>query len=195
MYSKYGKRVLDVSFVLLFLPIFFPLLVGASLAVLLFMGRPVFFVQERPGLRGKIFKLIKLRTMHEGLGSDSDRLTGLGKLLRATSLDELPGLWNVLRGDMSLVGPRPLLVQYLERYTSDQMRRHDVRPGVIGWAAVNGRNANPWEEKFRMDLEYVDKLSFGFDVLIVWKAIGTVLFRKGISAPGCATVEEFMGPS
>ena len=155
------------------------------------MGRPVFFVQERPGLNGKPFKLVKFRTMREGTESDGERLTRLGKLLRATSLDELPELWNVLRGEMSLVGPRPLLMRYLPRYTPEQARRHEMRPGITGWAQVNGRNALSWEQKFVYDVWYVDHQSFWLDMKILWLTIWQVIARRGINAEGEATMGEF----
>ena len=155
------------------------------------MGRPVFFVQERPGLNGKPFRLIKFRTMREGTGGDAERLTQLGKILRATSLDELPELWNVLRGEMSLVGPRPLLMRYLPRYTTEQARRHEVRPGITGWAQVNGRNALNWEQKFEYDVWYVDHQSFWLDMKILWLTVWQVVARRGINAEGEATMGEF----
>ena len=157
------------------------------------MSRPVFFVQERAGLGGRPFKLIKLRTMRDGTGSDAERLTRLGKWLRATSLDELPELWNVLRGDMSLVGPRPLLMRYLPRYSQEQARRHEVLPGLTGWAQVNGRNALNWERKFEYDVWYVDNQSVWIDIKILWLTAWRVLTRQGISADGEATMSEFMG--
>jgi lipopolysaccharide/colanic/teichoic acid biosynthesis glycosyltransferase len=164
-----------------------------ALAVRLGLGRPVFFMQERPGLRGCPFTLIKFRTMREGGGADAERLTRVGRVLRATSLDELPELLNVLKGDMSLVGPRPLLMRYLPRYTAEQARRHEVRPGITGWAQVNGRNAISWKQKFEYDVWYVDHQSVWLDVRILWKTVWHVLSRKGISAKGEATVEEFLG--
>ena len=154
---------------------------------------------QRPGLGGRPFVLLKLRTMREPrpgeprLASDGARLTRLGWLLRATSVDELPSLWNVLRGDMSLVGPRPLLMQYLDRYTPEQARRHEVKPGLTGWAQIHGRNALTWEEKFRLDVHYVDHVSAALDLRILAKTIGRVLFPEGISAAGHATMPEFMG--
>src|SRR3989338_4388279 len=147
-YRRLGKRILDVSTVTLCSPIWVTLLGVSSLTVLISMGRPVFFRQQRPGVKGKIFTLLKLRTMSLGLGNDAQRLTRMGRLLRATSLDELPSLLNVLSGDMSLVGPRPLLVQYIGRYTSEQIKRHDVRPGLTGLAQIKGRNLLSWNEKF-----------------------------------------------
>jgi lipopolysaccharide/colanic/teichoic acid biosynthesis glycosyltransferase len=163
------------------------------------LGSPVLFIQERPGLHGKPFKIFKLRTMsdkRDGKGEplpDADRLTGLGRFLRAFSLDELPELFNVLRGDMSLVGPRPLLMEYLGAYTPEQARRHEVLPGVTGWAQVNGRNALSWEEKFRLDVWYVDHRTFWLDLKILWLTVKAVVTRKGISQEGRATMDKFGG--
>jgi lipopolysaccharide/colanic/teichoic acid biosynthesis glycosyltransferase len=163
------------------------------------MGRPVLFRHERPGINGEPFLFVKFRTMtaeadREGrLLPDEARLTELGKWLRSTSLDELPELWNVLRGDMSLVGPRPLLMKYLPLYSSEQARRHDVRPGLTGWAQVNGRNEAPWQEKLAMDTWYVDNLSFRLDLKVLWMTLVTVLARTGISQEGTATAAEFTG--
>ena len=163
------------------------------------LGRPVFFHQVRPGLNGKPFEMIKFRTMTDERGTDgqllpdSVRLTSFGRFLRATSLDELPELWNVLKGDMSLVGPRPLLMEYLPLYSKEQARRHEVRPGVTGWAQVNGRNAISWEEKFEFDVWYVDHQSLWLDVKILWLTVKKVLVRDGISAAGEATMSKFTG--
>ena len=163
------------------------------------LGHPVIFRQRRPGLGGKVFEACKFRTMTEArdaagmLLSDEVRLTPFGRWLRATSLDELPTLWNVLCGDMSLVGPRPLLVQYLPLYSPEQLRRHEVRPGVTGWAQVNGRNALNWEEKFRLDVWYVDHWSFWLDINILLLTVWKVLSREGVSQPGQATTEYFTG--
>jgi len=176
-----------------------PLLGLVALLIRLKLGRPVLFRQDRPGYQGKPFTLYKFRTMkvsrnEEGnLLPDSERLTSLGRLLRSFSLDELPELINVLRGEMSLVGPRPLLMQYLERYTPEQARRHDVLPGMTGWAQVNGRNLLTWEDKFRFDVWYVDNWSVWLDVKILLLTLLGVLWREGISQPGHATAEEFMG--
>lgn len=177
-----------------------PMLVIAA-AVHLTMGRPVLFRQVRPGLHGRPFCLYKFRTMtddRDGSGkllADEQRLTRVGRWLRASSLDELPELWNVLKGDMSLVGPRPLLMEYLDRYTPEQARRHEVKPGITGWAQVNGRNALSWEEKFRLDVWYVDNWSLWLDLKILFMTFVRVLRRDGISAEGCATMPEFMGPA
>jgi lipopolysaccharide/colanic/teichoic acid biosynthesis glycosyltransferase len=163
------------------------------------LGSPVFFRQKRPGLDGKPFELLKFRTMadrRDAAGKelpDSDRLTGIGRWLRATSLDELPELWNVIRGDMSLVGPRPLLMEYLPLYSPEQSRRHDVRPGITGWAQINGRNAISWEEKFKLDVWYVDNQSFWLDLKILFFTVFRVFQRSGISAEGEATMPKFTG--
>jgi sugar transferase EpsL len=163
------------------------------------LGSPVLFIQERPGLHGKPFKIFKLRTMSDKRDvkgeplPDADRLTGLGRFLRAFSLDELPELFNVLRGNMSLVGPRPLLMEYLGAYTPEQARRHEVLPGVTGWAQVNGRNALSWEEKFRLDVWYVDHRTFWLDLKILWLTVKAVVTRKGISQEGRATMDKFRG--
>ncbi|BAO79982.1 sugar transferase involved in lipopolysaccharide synthesis [Serpentinimonas raichei] len=163
------------------------------------LGSPVFFRQVRPGLRGQPFQMVKFRTMTDARGPDGQllpdtvRLTPFGRWLRATSLDELPELWNVLKGDMSLVGPRPLLMEYLPLYTPEQARRHEVRPGITGWAQVNGRNAIGWEDKFKLDLWYVDHRSLWLDIKILWLTVKKVLLRDGISAQGEATMPKFKG--
>ena len=162
------------------------------------MGRPVLFRQPRPGLRGEVFTLLKFRSMlsedtGRGLVTDEQRLTKLGRTLRATSLDELPTLWNVLRGEMSFVGPRPLLVEYLPLYSAEQARRHEVRPGITGLAQVSGRNSLSWEDKFRLDVRYVDNLSLGLDARILLSTLRTVLSRAGVSADGQATMSRFEG--
>lgn len=157
------------------------------------MGAPVLFRQQRPGLRGELFTIHKFRTMREGPGNDAERLTRLGRLLRSTSLDELPELWDVLRGAMSLVGPRPLLPQYLERYDAQQARRHELRPGLTGFAQVEGRNATTWEERLALDVRYVNERSLLLDVRILWRTVWLVLRREGISADGHATMPEFQG--
>ncbi|WP_024813016.1 sugar transferase [Acidovorax sp. JHL-3] len=163
------------------------------------LGSPVFFRQTRPGLHGRPFEMVKFRTMTDARGddgnllSDAERLTAFGRFLRATSLDELPELWNVLRGDMSLVGPRPLLMEYLPLYSPEQARRHEVRPGITGWAQVNGRNALSWDDKFKLDVWYVDHRSLWLDVKILWLTVKKVLVREGISAAGEATMSKFTG--
>jgi lipopolysaccharide/colanic/teichoic acid biosynthesis glycosyltransferase len=163
-------------------------------AVAAVMGRPVLFRQERPGLGGEVFTLYKFRTMRSGPGDDADRLTPLGRTLRATSLDELPELWNVLRGDMSLVGPRPLLVEYLDRYSPRQARRHEVRPGLTGLAQVSGRNALSWDERLELDVRYVETWTLGGDLRILARTALSVLRRDGISAEDHATMPHFPGP-
>lgn len=193
------KRAFDLSFSTLLIIASSPLLAAIALAARISLGRPILFRQQRPGLHGKPFTLLKFRTMTDArdaegrLLPDARRLTSFGRFLRATSLDELPELFNVLRGEMSLVGPRPLLVQYLDRYTSEQMRRHEVLPGITGWAQVNGRNALTWEEKFALDVWYVDNWSLWLDIKILAMTLVNVLRREGINHPGCATMEEFQG--
>lgn len=193
------KRVLDIILTLLGLLLFLPVMAVVALILYLKQGRPILFRQPRPGLGGKIFTLYKFRTMRNAADRrgrplpDSQRLTRLGKFLRASSLDELPELFNVLRGEMSLVGPRPLLVEYLDRYSPEQARRHEVLPGITGWAQINGRNALTWEEKFVLDVWYVDHWSFWLDVKIIFLTFWKVIRRDGINAPGHATMEEFRG--
>ncbi len=188
-----AKRLLDLALVLPGLALLAPLLLAVALAVRVKLGPGVLFCQERPGLHGRPFRILKFRTMLPGPGPDAERLTPFGRFLRSTSLDELPELFNVLKGEMSLVGPRPLLMQYLPRYTREQARRHEVLPGITGWAQVNGRNALTWEQKFALDVWYVDNRSLGLDLLILWRTLRAVLLRQGISAPGQATMAEFMG--
>ncbi len=189
-----AKRVLDVCVAGAVLLAASPVLGAAALAVRLTMGSPVLFRQVRPGLGAQPFTVLKLRTMRIEPGlDDAARITPLGRFLRRTSIDEIPQLWNVLRGDMSLVGPRPLLMQYIELYTPEQARRHEARPGITGWAQVNGRNAVGWEERFRMDVWYVDHRSFLLDVRILLLTLKSVLVREGISQEGQATVERFRG--
>jgi len=193
------KRVFDVIASALLLIVLSPVLLVIALAVRINMGSPVLFKQVRAGLHGCPFTILKFRTMLDAFdhnGSplpDEDRLIPLGRFLRSTSLDELPELVNVLRGDMSLVGPRPLLVEYLDRYTPEQARRHEVKPGITGWAQVNGRNALSWEEKFKLDVWYVDNWSLWLDLKILWLTLVAVLTRKGINAEGHATMPEFTG--
>lgn len=199
MYRKWGKRLFDFVFSLLGLLLLAPVLALIAVGVRIKLGAPVLFRQQRPGLHAQLFTIYKFRTMtnakdQEGnLLPDAERLTSFGRFLRSTSLDELPELWNVLRGDMSLVGPRPLLTQYLDRYTPEQARRHEVCPGITGWAQVNGRNALTWEQKFALDVWYVDHLSFWLDLKIIVLTIWKILKREGISQPGQATAEEFQG--
>lgn len=192
------KRAGDVLFAATLLVALAPLFVLAALLVRIRMGKPVFFRQLRPGLDGALFEVIKFRTMRvqepgNQLQPDGQRLTSLGRFLRATSVDELPGLWNVLRGDMSLVGPRPLLAEYLPRYSPRQARRHGMKPGLTGWAQVNGRNATTWEDRFEMDLWYIDHWSFGLDLKILWLTIWNVLRREGIAHGGHPTMPKFNG--
>lgn len=193
------KRLFDILFSLSVLLALSPVLVGVAGVILVTMGRPVFFRQRRPGLNGEIFEMIKFRTMTDARDAsgnplpDGARITAVGRFLRRTSLDEFPEFLNVLRGEMSVVGPRPLLVRYLPRYSAEQLRRHLVKPGVTGWAQVNGRNALSWGEKFRLDVWYVDNRSFALDLRIVAMTALRVLRRDGISAAGEATMPEFMG--
>lgn len=193
------KRFIDVVLSMAVLPVFLPVMVVTAILVRWHFGSPVFFRQRRPGLNGEPFYLLKFRTMldNHGAGDDSrtdaERLTRFGRLLRATSLDELPELWNVLRGEMSLIGPRPLLMEYLPLYTSTQQRRHEVRPGVTGWAQVNGRNSLSWDERLALDVWYVDNQSFWLDTKIVILTIWKVLKRDGITAAGEATMPKFAG--
>lgn len=193
------KRALDVVLSLVGLVALSPVLLCTALAVAVKLGRPVLFRQRRPGLNGKPFYMLKFRTMTDGrdkkgnLLPDEVRLTAFGKLLRSTSLDELPELLNVLKGDMSLVGPRPLLMEYLPLYSPEQARRHQVRPGITGWAQVNGRNALSWEDKFALDVWYVDNWSIELDLRILAKTVGAVFKRHGISSGGHATMPPFEG--
>lgn len=187
------KRAMDLLLVLLTAPVWLPLLALTAGVVRIGMGRPVFFRQVRPGWRGRPFTLIKFRTMREGPGTDAERLTSAGRRLRRTSIDELPELLNVLRGEMSLVGPRPLLMEYLPRYTPEQARRHDVRPGITGWAQVHGRNALSWEEKFRLDVWYVDHRCPLLDLKILALTLWQVVRGRGVCAEGHATMPEFEG--
>lgn len=194
------KRLFDVLISLTALLIASPLLIAVALLVRLQLGSPVIFKQLRPGLHGRLFTIYKFRTMlsqpHDDGGNslpDEKRLTRFGLWLRATSLDELPELWNVLKGDMSLVGPRPLMVKYLDRYTPEQNRRHEVRPGITGWAQVNGRNNMTWQQKFEYDVWYVDHRSLRLDLKILVLTVWNVVCRRGIAKEGHATVDEFMG--
>lgn len=186
------KRAIDVAGALAGLVVLSPIMAAAAVVVMFTMGRPVIFRQRRTGKGGVPFTLYKFRTMSAGDHlPDATRLTAAGAALRSLSIDELPQLWNVLRGDMSLVGPRPLLPEYLPRYTSTELRRFEVMPGVTGWAQVHGRNALPWEEKFRLDVWYVDHKSNALDVVILLKTIGQVFTRRGINQPGMATAAVF----
>lgn len=193
------KRLFDVTASLLAMLILSPLIAILAWKIRKNLGSPVLFRQERPGLDGKPFEMIKFRTMRDAIGSDgrvlpdAKRMTIFGSKLRQSSLDELPELWNVFKGDMSLVGPRPLLMQYLPLYSSEQSRRHEVRPGITGWAQVNGRNAISWEDKFKLDVWYVDNGTFWLDVRIILLTIKKVLIKEGISADGEATMPPFQG--
>jgi len=197
--KKIIKRIIDIvgsSAGMVFLS---PVFVVIAVLIRLKMGSPVLFCQTRPGLNGKPFTLYKFRTMKDeydvngNLLPDEKRLTPIGQFLRSTSLDELPELWNVLKGEMSLVGPRPLLMEYLELYTPEQARRHEVKPGITGWAQINGRNALNWEDKFKLDVWYVDHWGIGLDFKILWLTLVKVVKREGISADGHATMPEFKG--
>lgn len=195
------KRVFDLALTIPGAALISPILLITALLVRLIHGSPVVFSQVRPGYQGKPFTMYKFRSMNEArdnsgaLLPDGQRLTPLGKFLRSSSLDELPELFNVLKGEMSLIGPRPLLMQYLDRYTTEQTKRHNVLPGITGWAQVNGRNNVSWEAKFGLDVWYVDHWSIGLDISILLKTFGKVLGREGISQPGNATAKEFIGKS
>ena len=198
MYSLFFKRLIDVTAAVLVLIFFSPLFIGVYLLLMLSQNS-AFFTQDRPGKNGKIFKLVKFKTMSDkrdaqgNLLPDAERLTKVGKWVRSTSLDELPQLINVLKGDMSLIGPRPLLIKYLPLYSETQKRRHEVKPGITGWAQVNGRNAISWNKKFEYDVWYVDHLSFLLDCKIVWRTIKKVIIREGISSDTSVTMESFKG--
>ncbi|MEM7519719.1 MAG: sugar transferase [Pseudomonadota bacterium] len=196
------KRAVDIIGALLGLVLLSPALIFLALLIARRMGRPVLFRQVRPGLRGKPFEMIKFRTMRDAVDAvdaagrplaDQARLTPFGQRLRASSLDELPELWNVLKGEMSLVGPRPLLMEYLTLYSPEEARRHDVRPGITGWAQINGRNAISWEEKFALDVWYVDNRNLRLDFIIIWRTLRRVIKREDISAAGEATMPKFRG--
>ncbi len=193
------KRMLDIVVALVVFIVLLPLFLLIGVLVRFLLGAPVLYRQERPGLNGRSFAMIKFRTMTNACDSsgnllpDAERLTNFGRLLRATSLDELPEFWNVLIGEMSVVGPRPLLMEYLSLYTADQMRRHEIRPGVTGWAQINGRNALTWEEKFAYDIWYLENQSFWLDLQIILKTAAKVFLRSGISADGDVTMPRFKG--
>ena len=199
MYKFFIKRIFEFTIALLALLILLPIFLTISILVSLKMGTPIFFIQSRPGLNGKTFKMYKFRTMtnkcdkNGKLLEDKDRLSNFGSFLRSTSLDELPTLWNVLCGNMSLVGPRPLLIEYLPLYSKNQARRHDVRPGITGWAQVNGRNAISWNEKFELDTWYVENQSFALDMKIILLTLKKVIKRDGISHNNHVTMEKFKG--
>lgn len=193
------KRLLDIAVAVAALILTLPLLLLLALAVRIYLGSPVLFRQQRPGLHGWPFMMIKFRTMKDAVDArghplpDQQRLTPLGRFLRATSLDELPEFWNVLKGDMSLVGPRPLLIEYLPLYSPEQTRRHEVRPGITGWAQVNGRNALSWEDRLAMDVWYVDHRSLALDLKILWLTVAAVFSARGVSHAGHATMPKFTG--
>lgn len=195
------KRIIDIIASAVGLILLSPVIAFVAWKISKKLGSPVLFRQVRPGLNGKPFTMVKFRTMRDAVDKngnplpDSERMTPFGNFLRSTSLDELPELWNVLKGDMSLVGPRPLLMEYLPLYSKEQARRHEVRPGVTGWAQINGRNAISWEEKFKLDVWYVDKQSFWLDVKILFLTVKKVFVRDGISAEGEATMSKFTGSS
>ncbi len=199
MYSQARKRILDLIITIPALVLVSAVLTPLAVLVRAKLGSPILFRQQRPGLHGKPFIVYKFRTMTDAqdgdgyLLADAERLTAFGRFLRSTSLDELPELFNVLKGDMSLVGPRPLLMQYLDRYTPEQARRHEVQPGLTGWAQVNGRNALTWEQKFALDVWYVDHISLCLDLKIIALTVWKIVKREGISQPGQATMEEFVG--
>lgn len=199
IYEKYTKRAQDLFLSLIALLVLSPIILIIAILVKLKLGGPVLFIQRRPGINKKIFSMYKFRTMTDerdangDLLSDSIRLTSFGKFLRSTSLDELPELWNIVRGDMAIVGPRPLLVEYLDLYDEYQNRRHEVRPGLTGYAQVNGRNAISWEEKFKLDVQYVDRISVSFDWKIIVLTVKKVFIREGIQSENSATMEYFQG--
>jgi sugar transferase EpsL len=191
------KRAFDILFTLIIILLFLGVFILVALLVGRKLGSPILFKQSRPGLNGKVFNMLKFRTMTNEsndaglLFADEVRLTKFGRFLRASSLDELPGLWSVLKGDMSLVGPRPLLVEYLPFYSENQLRRHEVRPGITGWAQVNGRNSIDWDEKFLLDVWYVDNQSFWLDIKILWMTVKSVILRDGISPINAETMPRF----
>lgn len=193
------KRLFDVIISIIVLFFLLPVLYIVNRKILKHLGSPVLFKQKRPGLNGKVFEMLKFRSMKDAIDKDgnqlpdSERLTYFGKKLRSTSLDELPGLWNVLKGDMSLVGPRPLLVEYLPLYSSEQAKRHNVRPGITGWAQINGRNAISWEEKFQFDVWYVENQSFWLDIKILFFTVKKVVTKDGVSSKGEVTMPKFTG--
>ena len=193
------KRTFDILIIILALPFLVPTLLVTCLLIRIKLGSPIFFRQRRPGLHGKLFEMVKFRTMTDNKDSngillpDTDRLTSFGKSLRATSIDELPELWNVIKGDMCLVGPRPLLMEYLPLYSPEQAKRHNIKPGITGWAQINGRNTISWEEKFKLDVWYVDNSSLWLDIKILFLTVKKVLVREGISAEGHVTISPFSG--
>ena len=201
MYAHFIKPFTDILLALLLLFLLSPIFLFICITLLIANRGGVFFRQSRPGKQERVFKVIKFKTMndkkdaHGKLLPDAQRLTSIGRFIRSTSLDEIPQLLNVIKGDMSLIGPRPLLVRYLDRYTPDQARRHEVRPGITGWAQVNGRNAISWEKRFELDVYYVDHISFALDMKILWLTVQKVIQREGISSGSSVTMEEFKGTS
>ncbi len=201
MYKHFFKPLLDRAGAFVLLLLIAPIFTMVMIAIYFKLGPPLFFTQKRPGYKGKIFTIYKFRTMSDEcdkngkLLSDELRLAGAGKLIRSLSLDELPQLYNVLKGEMSFIGPRPLLIEYLPLYNDEQKKRHDVLPGITGWAQVNGRNTISWEEKFRYDIEYVNNLSFWSDLKIIFLTLKKVIIKEGISQEGVATMEKFIGNS
>lgn len=199
MYAAFFKRGFDIGLALLAFVLFSPILLTVTLLVRIKLGRPVLFTQVRPGLGGKPFRMVKFRSMtdardaHGQLLPDADRLPAFGRFLRASSLDELPEVWNVLVGEMSIVGPRPLLMEYLPLYSPTQMRRHEVRPGITGWAQINGRNAVSWQDKFKLDVWYVDHQNFALDFKIFWLTFARIARRSGITSQQSASAEKFKG--
>lgn len=199
MYDAFFKRLIDITAAAVGLLLLSPLLLATAALIAIKLGRPVLFRQKRGGLQSRPFDIIKFRTMTDAVGSDgvpkpdAERMTPFGRALRAASIDELPGLWNVLKGDMSLVGPRPLIYDYVALYTPEQARRHEVRPGLTGWAQVNGRNAISWEDKFGMDVWYVDRRSFLLDMRILLLTVQKVVGSEGVSSEGHVTMERFSG--
>lgn len=201
MYRLFFKPLLDKLLALILIILFSPIYILVSILILIKMGKPILFTQARPGLNEEIFKIYKFRTMTNERDKngeflpDEERLKGVGKVIRALSLDELPQLFNVLKGEMSFIGPRPLLIEYLNLYNNEQKKRHLVKPGITGWAQVNGRNAISWDEKFKLDVYYVENLSFLFDIKIFWMTFLKVVKREGISQEGKVTAEKFKGNS
>ena len=199
IYARFFKPVLDRSLAFLLIILFFPVMAVVAFLIYLTMGAPILFRQVRPGKNEKLFSIYKFRTMTRDTGPDGEllpdhlRLKGLGRFIRSTSLDELPQLFNVLKGEMSFIGPRPLLVEYLPLYTPEQKHRHDVLPGITGWAQINGRNAISWQKKFELDLDYVERISFLTDLTIILLTLKKVFVREGISQEGHVTMEKFNG--
>ena len=200
-YVKVGKRIFDIFLALLLFIFMSPIFVIVGFFILIFMGKPIIFKQERPGLNGKLFTIFKFRTMNNSsdengvLAQDSERITHLGKVLRSWSIDELPEIWNILTGKMSFVGPRPLLVEYLDIYSAQQSRRHEVKPGLTGWAQVNGRNNISWEDKFNLDIWYVDNVSFMLDLKILLKTITYIIKKEGVTSKNHVTSPKFKSSS